>query len=254
METVDLNSDLGEGFGHWTLGDDTALLTVVTSANIACGYHAGDPEIMEAVCREAAAAGVSIGAQVGYRDLAGFGRRFIDVAAATLRAETISQIAALDAFARLAGSAVSYVKPHGALYNAVVTHEEQAAALADAVADLSPGSAVLGLPGSAWLRHAEGRGLQPVAEAFADRAYTPQGHLVARSHAGAVLHDPDLIARRTVAIATGEPIADINGDPLVVKAQSICVHGDTPGAVRIAGQVRLALETAGIEVSAFAGG
>lgn len=249
---MDLNSDLGEGFGRWTLGDDTALLSVVTSANIACGYHAGDPEIMESVCAAAAAAGVTIGAQVGYRDLPGFGRRFIDVSPATLRAETIMQIAGLDAFAGLAGASVSYVKPHGALYNAVVTHDEQARALASAVADLRPGTAVLGLDGSSWLRHAEEQGLRPVREAFADRAYTPQGHLVPRSHAGAVLHDPEMIAARTVAIAQGDPITDINGDPVQVVAESICVHGDTPGAVRIASRVRQALEAAGIEITAFA--
>jgi 5-oxoprolinase (ATP-hydrolysing) subunit A len=249
---LDLNSDLGEGFGQWTLGDDDALLNVVTSANVACGYHASDASIMRRVCEKAVASGVAIGAQVGYRDLPGFGRRFIDIEPAALTQDVIYQIGALEAFARVAGSRVRYVKPHGALYNAIVHHEEQAAAVVAAVVDYDRTLPVLGLPGSVFLRRAAEAGLTTVAEAFADRAYTPEGTLVSRRLAGAVLHDPAEIARRCVAMAAGEPITDVEGEQLTLQPQSICVHGDTPGAVGIARQVRDALTAAGTEPAPFA--
>jgi 5-oxoprolinase (ATP-hydrolysing) subunit A len=250
--TVDLNSDLGEGFGQWTLGDDDALLGVVTSANVACGFHAGDASIMRRVCERAVGNGVAIGAQVGYRDLPGFGRRFIDIEPEALTQDVIYQVGALAGFARVAGSRVRYVKPHGALYNAIVHHEEQAAAVVRAVVDYDRALPVLGLPGSAFLRLAEEAGLTVVPEAFADRAYTPEGTLVSRRLPGAVLHDADEIARRCVAMARGEPIADVDGRPLPVTADSICVHGDTEGAVRIARSVREALVTAGVALAPFA--
>ena len=249
---MDLNSDLGEGFGQWTLGDDGALLGVVTSANVACGFHAGDASIMRRVCEQAVSAGVAIGAQVGYRDLPGFGRRFIDVEPDALTADVIYQIGALDAFARIAGDRVRYVKPHGALYNAIVQHEEQAAAVVEAVSAYDRTLPVLGLPGSAWLRLAEQAGLVVVHEAFADRAYTPQGSLVSRRLPGAVLHDPEQIARRCVAMAAGEAIEDVDGGSLTLRPGSICVHGDTPGAVQIAQQVREALTSAGVALAPFA--
>ncbi|NEM04603.1 LamB/YcsF family protein [Geodermatophilus normandii] len=252
MTGVDLNSDLGEGFGQWTLGDDDALLGVVTSANVACGFHAGDPVILRRVCDRAAEAGVAIGAQVGYRDLAGFGRRFVDVEPDALTQDVLYQVGALEAFARVAGTRVRYVKPHGALYNAIVAHEEQAAAVVRAVVEYDRTLPVLGLPGSAWLRLAAEAGLTVVAEAFADRAYTPQGTLVSRRLPGAVLHDAGEIARRCVAMATGEPIADVEGGALRLDPQSICVHGDTPGAVDIARRVRTALGEAGVELAPFA--
>jgi 5-oxoprolinase (ATP-hydrolysing) subunit A len=252
MTTIDLNSDLGEGFGHWALGDDDALLGVVTSANVACGFHAGDASTMRRVCDRAAEHGVSIGAQVGYRDLPGFGRRFIDIEPEALTQDVVYQVGALEAFARVAGARVRYVKPHGALYNAIVHHEEQAAAVVQALVDYDPTLPVLGLPGSAWLRLAEEAGLSVVPEAFADRAYTPQGTLVSRRSPGAVLGDADEIARRCVAIATGETIADIEGGRLTVTAGSICVHGDTAGAVDIARSVKDALVSAGVTVTAFA--
>src|SRR4051812_11600631 len=252
MPSVDVNSDLGEGFGQWTLGDDDALLDIVTSANVACGFHASDPSIMSRVCARAAGSGVAIGAQVGYRDLAGFGRRFIDMEPEALTQDVIYQIGALEAFARVAGSRVRYVKPHGALYNAIVHHEEQAAAVVRAVVDYDPTLPVLGLPGSAFLRLAAGAGLTVVHEAFADRAYTPQGTLLSRRVPGAVLHDAAEIGRRCVAMATGEPIADIDGGRLSLKPQSICVHGDTPGAVHIAQHVQQALTGAGMALAPFA--
>lgn len=252
MGTVDLNSDLGEGFGHWTMGDDDALLQVVTSANVACGFHAGDGSIMRLVCAQAVERGVAIGAHVGYRDLPGFGRRFIDIEPAALAADVIYQIGALDGFARIAGSQVKYVKPHGALYNAIAHHEEQAAAVVEAVEAYDRTLPVLGLPGSAWLRLAREAGLTVVHEAFADRAYSPEGTLVSRQLPGAVLHDQQEIARRCVAMATGATIKDVQGGDLRISPGSICVHGDTPGAVGIARSVRDALAGAGVTLAPFA--
>jgi 5-oxoprolinase (ATP-hydrolysing) subunit A len=252
MGPVDLNSDLGEGFGQWQLGDDDALLGIVTSANVACGFHASDPSIMRRVCARAAETGVAIGAQVSYRDLAGFGRRFMDVEPDDLTADVLYQLGALEAFARVVGARVRYVKPHGALYNAIVAHEEQAAAVVRAVVAYDRDLPVLGLPGSAWLRLAEEAGLTAVREAFADRAYTPEGTLVSRRTPGAVLHDAAEIAARCLAMARGEPIADVAGNPLTITPDSICVHGDTPGAVAIARDVRAALTDAGVELAPFA--
>lgn len=248
---IDLNADLGEGFGRWELGADDALLDMITSANVACGYHAGDASTMRRVCDRAAAVGVRIGAQVGYRDLPGFGRRFIDVDPAELTQDVIYQIGALDGFARVAGSRVSYVKPHGALYNAIVSHEEQAAAVVRAVLDYDAALPVLGLPGAAWLRLAEEAGLRVIAEAFADRAYTPEATLVSRRLPGSVLHDGDEIAARCVAMASGRPINDVDGGDLSIRPGSICVHGDTPGAVSIADRVRVELLAAGVELAPF---
>ncbi len=248
---MDLNADLGEGFGRWELGDDDALLEVVTSANVACGFHAGDAVTMRRVCERAVERGVAIGAQVGYRDLPGFGRRFIDVEPHALTQDVVYQLGALQAFAAVAGSRVRYVKPHGALYNAIVTHEEQAAAVVQAVLDHDAALPVMGLPGSAWLRQAEEAGLRVVREAFADRAYTPEGALVSRRLPGAVLHDADEIARRCVAMATGRPVLDVDGGELRLSPESVCVHGDTPGAVDIARRVRTELEQAGVVLEPF---
>ncbi|CAN5419726.1 5-oxoprolinase subunit PxpA [soil metagenome] len=251
MDPIDLNADLGEGFGVWDLGDDDAMLEMVTSANIACGFHAGDPARMARTCRSAAERGVRIGAQVSYRDLAGFGRRFIDVTPTDLRADVVYQIGALDALARAAGSRVSYVKPHGALYNSIVTHTEQARAVAEAVQSVNPGLPVLGLSGSAFFEEADRLGLSTVTEAFADRAYTPEGHLVSRREPGAVLHDAIQIADRVLAmVQTGRTIA-VDGSSTAVVAKSICVHGDSPGAVEIAQAVRQRLLSAGVRLAPF---
>ncbi|MEV7969962.1 5-oxoprolinase subunit PxpA [Sphaerisporangium sp. NPDC088356] len=253
IRTIDLNSDLGEGYGQWELGDDEALLSVVTSANVACGFHAGDPTIMRRTCETAVARGVAIGAQVGYRDLAGFGRRFIEMPPEALADDIVYQIGALDAFARMAGARVAYVKPHGALYNAIMHHETQAGAVVAAVRAYDPGLPVLGLPGSEWLRRAERAGLTAVTECFADRGYTPQGTLVPRGLPGAVLHDPAEVAARCLRMARGEPIEAVDGTPLTVRGESICVHGDSPGAVEMAREVRAALMAGGIEVAPFTG-
>lgn len=252
--SIDLNADLGEGLGGWSMGDDLALLDIVTSANVACGFHAGDPSIMRSVTRAAADRGVAIGAQVAYRDLHGFGRRFIDMEPEALRDEVLYQMGALETFAQLAGTTIAYCKPHGALYNTIATHAEQAAAVAEALSEFRPGLPVLGLPGSVWLGAAQKAGLTPVGEAFADRAYTAEGSLVSRRDQGSVLHDPAVIARRVVALARREPIADAQGGALVLDARSICVHGDTPGAVEIARKVREALAEAGIQIQPFTRG
>jgi 5-oxoprolinase (ATP-hydrolysing) subunit A len=252
MVTIDLNSDVGEGFGHWTLGDDAAMLEVITSANIACGYHAGDASTMRRVCELAAAREIAIGAQVGYRDLPGFGRRFIDIEPEALVNDVISQIAALDGFARVAGSRVRYVKPHGALYNAIVRHDAQAAAVVEAVVTYDASLPVLGLPGSKWLELAGAAGLTTVEEAFADRAYTPDGWLVSRREEGSVFQDADVIARRSVSIVVDNVAVDVAGGTVALRPASICVHGDTPGAVDIARRVRAALVDAGVTIAPFA--
>ncbi|MER5979745.1 5-oxoprolinase subunit PxpA [Streptomyces sp. NPDC001857] len=252
MTVIDLNADLGEGFGRWQLTDDERLLSVVTSANVACGFHAGDAPTMRRVCELAAERGVTIGAQVSYRDLAGFGRRAMDVPPAELTAEVAYQIGALEVFARAAGARVAYVKPHGALYNRVVRDEEQAAAVVAGV--LLAGSAlpVLGLPGSRLLELAARAGLTAVPEAFADRAYTEEGMLVPRGLAGAVVADPDAVVARSVELARPGTVASLAGPRIDVRARSLCVHGDTPGAVELARRVRRRLEESGVRVEAFA--
>ena len=250
---IDLNSDLGEGFGIWRLGDDDALLDVVTSANVACGFHAGDPDILRRVCARAAERGVAIGAQVSYRDLAGFGRRSIDVPAQSLTNDVIYQLGALDGFARIAGSRVRYVKPHGALYNRIVADEEQAAAVVAAVLAYDAALPVMGLPGSAWLRLAAEAGLTTVGEAFADRGYTASGTLVPRSAPGAVLTDPGQVAARVVRLVTSRTVTAVDGSEVPVEARSVCVHGDSPGAVAMAVAVRDALRDAGVELAPFVG-
>lgn len=253
--TLDLNADVGEGFGRWDLGDDAGLLQVVSSANVACGFHAGDPKRLLAVCELAVAGGVAIGAQISYRDLAGFGRRFIEVDPADLEAEAIYQIGALDALARRAGGRVGYVKPHGALYNAVFRHEAQASAVARAVAGFTDADGwplpVLGQDGSALFRAAAQLGVQTVAEAFADRGYRSDGSLVPRGQAGDLLTDPDRIAARVVLAARTGSIEAVDGNQVRFPARSFCVHGDTVGAVVIARQVRAALAAAGVATSAF---
>jgi UPF0271 protein len=237
---VDLNADLGEGFGAWRLGDDEALLAVVTSANVACGFHAGDPSTMRRVCAAAAARGVAIGAQVGYRDLAGFGRRHIDYDPDELRDDLLYQLGALDAFARLAGSRVGYVKPHGALYNTAVRDERQAGAVVAAVAGYDASLPVLGLPGSALLRLAADAGLRPVEEGFADRRYRADGTLTPRTEPDALLTGTGEVVAQALRLATGTgPVA------------SLCLHGDTPGAVALARAVRAALNGAGVALAPF---
>jgi len=248
---MDLNADLGEGFGAWRLGDDDALLGVVTSANVACGFHAGDPGTMRRVCAAAAERAVAVGAQVGYRDLAGFGRRRIEYAFDDLRDDVLYQIGALDGFCRVAGTRVRYVKPHGALYNVAAADEAQAAAVVAAVVDYDRSLPVLCPPGSVLAQLATGAGLRAVAEGFADRGYQASGALVPRSSPGALVEAPDEVAARAVRMAVESTVRSVDGVELRLPVESICVHGDTPGAVALAHGVRAALEQAGATLAAF---
>lgn len=248
---MDLNADLGEGFGRWQLTEDAALLDLVTSANVACGFHAGDPLTMREVCATAAAKGVSVGAQVGYRDLAGFGRRYMAYEPAELAADVLYQLAALDGIARTAGTRVTYVKPHGALYHAAAQEPAQAGAVVDAVAAYDPGLPVLTLPGSRLMEEATKRGLRPVPEAFLDRAYTADGGLVPRGQRGAVIHDAAEVTARAVRMAAEGTVVAADGSVVRVAAESFCLHGDTPAAVDVGRRVRAALEEAGITVAPF---
>jgi UPF0271 protein len=232
---VDLNADLAE-----EVTDDRALLEVVTSANVACGYHAGDDALMRAVCLMAAERGVRVGAQVSYLDREGFGRRALDVAAHVLAEQVADQVGRLQDAARAAGLEVAYLKPHGALYNRVVHDELQARAVVAAVKAWRESLPLMGLPGSRVLALAREAGLATITEGFADRAYTPEGRLVPRSQPGAVITDPVDAARRAVALARSGTV------------RSLCVHGDTPGAVAMARRVRAGLEAAGLRIEAFA--
>ncbi|MFC3503601.1 LamB/YcsF family protein [Micromonospora krabiensis] len=248
---MDLNADLGEGFGIWRLGDDDALLGLVTSANVACGFHGGDASTMRRVCEEAARRGVAVGAQVGYRDLAGFGRRHIAYDFAELRDEVLYQLGALDAFCRLFRTRVRYLKPHGALYHAAAHDESQAAALVAAVGEYDDQLPVLCSPGSTLAQLAVGAGLRVVAEGFADRGYLPNGMLVPRNAAGALVTDPEQVAERAVRMATDRTVVAVDGRVIPCPVESICLHGDTPGAVASAEMVRAALIDAGVALSPF---
>lgn len=252
MTTIDLNSDMGESFGRWKLGDDEALLTVVSSANIACGFHAGDPSVMRRTLANAAANDVAVGAHVAYRDLAGFGRRYVDVAPAELTADVMYQLAALEGMAKAAGTRVHYVKPHGALYNRIVADETQAKAVVEAMRAIDPALALLTLPGSAVGRVAEAAGLRVFREAFADRAYTPDGTLVSRRLPGAVIADPDAVAARVSRMVTDGTVEAIDGTVVPIRADSVCVHGDSPAAVALAEAVRARLTADGVAIRPFA--
>ncbi|UXU74407.1 MULTISPECIES: LamB/YcsF family protein [unclassified Paracoccus (in: a-proteobacteria)] len=252
--TIDLNSDLGEGYGAWRMGDDAAMLEIVSSANIACGFHAGDPLTIRQTVVQAAARSVAIGAHVSYPDRVGFGRRPMDVSPAELTADVIYQIGALQGIARAAGTRVSYVKPHGALYNTIAHDPRQADAVIAAIREIDPALALMGLAGSPILSRAADAGLDTVAEAFADRAYAPDGQLVSRRERGAVLHDPDAVAARMLRLASDGVIDAIDGTRLHLRADSICVHGDSPGAVGMARRIREVLVAGGVGISAFARG
>ena len=248
---LDLNADLGESFGRWRLGDDEAMLGLVTSANVACGFHAGDPTTLRRTCAAAATHGVVVGAQVSYRDLAGFGRRFIDMEPGELADDVLYQIGALDGMCRAVGTRVRYVKPHGALYNAVVHHAEQARAVVEAVRAFDAGLPVLGLPGSRLLAAASATGLRAVPEFFVDRGSTPAGTLVPRRDPGALLHDPVEATARVVRMAREGVVTAVDGSSVPVRAESACVHGDSPGAVAMATAVRAGLIDAGVQLRAF---
>jgi UPF0271 protein len=251
MAAIDLNSDLGESYGVWKLGDDAAMLRVVSSANVACGFHAGDPSTLRAVCQSAADQRVRIGAQVSYPDLLGFGRRYLAIDPSELRDAVLYQLGALDGFAQVAGTGVAYVKPHGALYHASTTDPDQAKAVVDAAREYDPSLAILGPPDSAILRAADTAGLEAVPEAFADRAYLADGRLVARSEPGSVLTDPADVAARAVRLVIDREVVAIDGSIVKIHARSTCIHGDTPGSVVLAQAVRAGLEVAGVGIHPF---
>ncbi|WP_249582364.1 LamB/YcsF family protein [Pseudomonas viridiflava] len=254
MRAIDLNSDLGESFGAWSMGDDAAILEVVSSANVACGFHAGDPAGILHTLQAAAARDVAVGAHVAYPDLVGFGRRNMDVPAEQLTADVIYQIGALQGLARSAGTTVTYVKPHGALYNTIAGDPVQAAAVIQAILRIDPQLKLVCLANSKLLGWARDAGLACVSEAFADRAYTAQGTLVSRSRPGAVLHDVELITERMLRLVRDGVIEAEDGSLIELEADSICVHGDSPGAVNIAHALKQRLLEAGVNIRAFTRG
>ena len=253
MPTIDLNSDLGESFGQWCMGDDAAMLDIVTSANVACGFHAGDPAGILRTLRATAAKGVTIGAHVAYPDLVGFGRRNMDIASFDLTADVIYQIGALQALATAAGTSVRYVKPHGALYNTIAHDTRQALAVIEAIRAVDARLVLVALAGSPLIGLARHEGLTCIAEAFADRAYTPTGALVSRREPGAVLHDAEQVAQRMLRLVQTGEIEAIDGSVTRIEADSICVHGDSPGAIQMAREVRQLLEQSGVSLQPFAG-
>ena len=234
------------------MGDDASMFRLVTSANVACGFHAGDPVTMLDSCRAAYELDVTVGAHVGYRDLAGFGRRSLDMSFDELFGDVLYQLGALDGVAHAVGASVDYVKPHGALYNRLVHDADQASAVVAAVNSYDPGLPILGLPGSELLKQAQEAGHPVFIEAFVDRANLADGTLVPRSQEGAVLHDVDSIVERAVRMATKGEVAALDGTVLQVRPDSLCIHGDTPGAVEMAAAVRAGLEAAGVELESFA--
>jgi len=248
---IDLNSDLGESLGAWRMGDDAAMLSLVSSANVACGFHAGDPAGILRTLRQAKERGVAIGAHVAYRDLMGFGRRNMDVESADLRADVIYQIGALKGLAAAAGTTVRYVKPHGALYNTIAHDERQARDVIAAIREIDASLVLVALAGSPLLGWARDAGLRVVAEAFADRAYTPNGTLVSRREPGAVLHDAEEVAARMLRLASEGVVTAIDGSTVRIEAESVCVHGDSPGAVEMARRVRALLEQSGVAIRSF---
>ena len=250
---MDLNSDLGESFGAWSMGDDAAMLDIVSSANVACGFHAGDAAGILSTLKAAKARGVVVGAHVAYRDLAGFGRRNMDVASSDLVADVIYQIGALQGLAQAAGTAVKYVKPHGALYNTIAQDKRQATDVINAIKAIDSSLVLMALAGSPLIGWARDAGLSVVAEAFADRAYTPSGALVSRREPGAVLHDEALIAQRMLTLVREGVIEAVDGSMVRVDADSICVHGDSPGAVAIARSIRQRFEQEGVQIASFVG-
>lgn len=251
MATIDLNSDLGENVPDRIVSDDESMLSIVTSANVSCGFHAGSPEGIRDTLLAAVRGGVVIGAHPGYRDYENFGRTKVDIDSATLQAHVEYQLGALIGLTSSAGGEVSYIKPHGALYNTIARDERQSADVVAAIKAIDPNLVLLGLAGGVVLDVASRAGLAVAAEAFADRAYLPDGQLVPRTKEGSVLHDPAAVAERMVRLASDGVIRAIDGTEVRVDAQSICVHGDSPGSIEMAAETRRLLQAAGIEIAPF---
>ena len=246
--TIDMNSDLGEGFGAYTMGDDRAVLASVSSANVACGYHAGDPTIMRKTVKMCVEAGVAIGAHVAFPDLMGFGRRNMSCTPDEIYDYCLYQIGALQAFCRSQGVMLQHVKPHGAMYNMAAKDRKMADAIASAVKDVGHGIILMGLANSEFDAAAKAAGVKYAAEAFADRAYMKDGSLMPRSREGAVIHDAALSAKRVVQMVTKGTVTADDGSEVQFRPDSICLHGDTKEAVEMAAAVRKALEAAGVAI------
>ena len=248
---IDLNSDLGEAFGAWPMGQDGLLLPVISSANVACGFHAGDPCTIRQTLRLARKHGVAVGAHPGLPDLVGFGRREMQVTPAEVEDMVLYQVGALAAIARHEGVRLQHVKAHGALYNMACRDEALAEAIARAVVAFDPTLVLFGLPGSALLQAGLDAGLPVAAEAFADRAYQPDGSLAPRSQPGAVIHDVDAVVARAVAMVTEQTVTATDGSLIEFEADTLCLHGDTPGAAALAVAIRRGLEDAGVTIAAL---
>lgn len=245
---VDLNCDMGESFGPYTLGLDEQVMPLITSANVACGFHAGDPHVLRRTVALAARHGVAIGAHVSFPDLVGFGRREMNATADEVENDTLYQIGAIAAFCRAAGVPLRHVKPHGALYNMAQRDPALAGAIVRAVTAFDRSLLLFAQPGSAMEQVAREAGLTVVGEVFADRAYTPEGALASRKLPGSVIHDPEQVAGRAVHMVTRGSVVAMDGTAVPLRAETICVHGDTPGAVALIRQMRQQLEAAGVTV------
>jgi len=250
---IDLNCDMGESFGAYRIGHDAEVMPFITSANVACGFHAGDPGVMRRTVRLAREHGVAVGAHPGLPDLVGFGRRELKIAAADLEDAVVYQVGALAAVAASEGVRLQHVKAHGALYNMAAKDAALADAIAKAVASVDRGLILFGLPGSALLSAGERHGLPVAAEAFADRAYEPDGSLVSRLKPGAVIHDPAAVVARVVRMVADGVVRAIDGTDLRLGATTVCTHGDTPGAHELVRLIREGLERAGVEVGPLGG-
>jgi UPF0271 protein len=248
--SIDLNADLGESFGRWSLGNDLEVMRSITSANIACGFHAGDPRVMRETVRLAKAAGVAIGAHPGFPDLVGFGRRNMSASAAEVEDFVIYQVAALAGIAAAEGVQLQHVKAHGALYNMAVRDRGLADAIARGVRAFDRGLILFGLPGAELLRAGEAAGLKIAAEGFADRTYESDGSLTPRDRGGAVIHDPDDVVRRAVRMARDGLVTAANGQDLAMRVDTICTHGDTAGSHELTRRIRQALERSGVLIKA----
>ncbi|PIE61415.1 MAG: hypothetical protein CSA29_03370 [Desulfobacterales bacterium] len=250
MKTIDLNCDMGESFGNYKIGMDKAVMAYITSANVACGWHAGDPMVMDDTVRMAKTHGVGVGAHPGYPDLMGFGRRKMNLSPAEVRQYLVYQIAALQGFCKVHGVTLRHVKPHGALYLDAVENKETARAVAEAILSLDPALrfvALAGKKGELMRQMGEALGLKVIFEAFPDRAYTPEGTLVPRHQPGAVITDPGEVAKRAMDMAEGHVIA-VDGSCIELDVQTLCVHGDNPDAVNLVRQIRTGLEKNGVQV------
>ena len=248
---IDINSDVGESFGAYTIGHDSGLMKSITSANIAAGFHGGDPSVLRDTIRQAKTHGVAVGAHPGFPDLVGFGRRELNVTPKEAEDFVLYQVAAVAGVAAAEGVAMQHVKPHGALFNMAVRNAELSAAIARAVAAIDRSLILFGLPGSEILNAGRAAGLRVAAEVFADRAYEPDGSLASRRKPGSVIHDPDAVVARAVRMVKDRAVVAIDGSLVPLDADTICVHGDTPGSDMLAARIRAGLEAAGVTVRAI---